>query len=218
MLLQRGQELLGVGVDPEVEHLEAGPFEHHSHEVLADVVDVALDGADDHRADRRRTGLGQERAQDRHPALHRVGGEEHLGDEQDTVPEVDADDAHAFDERIVQDALRFPPALEQDVRAFLDLFPQAVVEIVVHLPDELVVGQRAQIEFLLFVCTVFAIEMFTLHGGGSSVAFRWIEPRAHCTAFDAAARGAQTNSTRSRVWRDRDTGLPNCDSRPRQLA
>ena len=106
----------------------------------------------------------------RHPALHRVGGEEHLGDEENPVPEVDADDAHAFDERVVEDPLRRPSAFQQDVRAFLDLFLQAVVEIVVHLRDELVVGQRPEIEFFLFACTVFAIELVTLHGGGSSVA------------------------------------------------
>ena len=172
MLLERGQELVRVGVDAEVDDLEAGAFEHHPHQVLADVVDVALDGADDHLADRGRAGLGEQRAQDRHPALHRVGGEEDLGDEENPVPEVDADDAHAFDERVVEDPLRHPSAFQQDVRAFLDLFLQTVVEIVVHLRDELVVGQRPEIEFFLFACTVFAIELFTLHGGGSSAASR----------------------------------------------
>ena len=176
-------------------------------------MDVALDGADDHLADGRRPGLGQERAEDRHPALHhRVGGEEHLGDEQDAVPEVDPDDAHAFDERIVQNALGHPSALQQDVRAFLDLFLQAVIEIVVHLPDELVVGQRPEIELFLFLaCPVSAIELFTLHGGNSSAASRWNEQRARVPS--AAARGAQTISPRSAVWRDGDAVLPNCDSR-----
>ena len=40
-----------------------------------------------------------------------------------------------------------------------------------HLRDEFVVGQRPKVKLLLFTCTVFAIELFTLHGGGSSVAF-----------------------------------------------
>ena len=49
---------------PEVEHLEAGALEHHRDQVLADVVDVALDRADDDLADRLRAGLGEERPED----------------------------------------------------------------------------------------------------------------------------------------------------------
>ena len=58
MLLEGGHELLGVGVDAEIVNLEAGALEHHRHEVLADVVDVALDGADDDLANRLGPGLG----------------------------------------------------------------------------------------------------------------------------------------------------------------
>ena len=109
VLLERGDELVGVGVDAEVEHLEPGAFEHHRDEVLADVVDVALDRADDDLADRLRAGLGEQRPQDRHAGLHRVRGEQHLGDEQDPVAEVDADDPHALDERVVEDLRRVQP-------------------------------------------------------------------------------------------------------------
>ena len=42
------------------------------------------------------------------PGLHRVGGEQHLGHEQDAVAEVDADDAHALDERLVEHVVRRP--------------------------------------------------------------------------------------------------------------
>ena len=93
VLLERIQILLDGAVDAEVDHLEAGALHHHRDQVLADVVDVALDRADHHLADRRRPGLGEQRAQDRHAALHRVGGEQHLGHEQDAVAKVDADDA-----------------------------------------------------------------------------------------------------------------------------
>src|SRR6476660_9735720 len=64
--LERGDELLGIGVDAEVEDLEAGALEHHPDEVLADVVDVALDRADDDLADRLGPRLGQERPEDPH--------------------------------------------------------------------------------------------------------------------------------------------------------
>ena len=136
---------------PEVEHLEPGALEHHADEVLADVVDVALDGADHDLADRLGAGLGEERPQDRHAGLHRVRGEQHLGDEQDPVAEVDADDLHAGNQRVVENPRRFPAAPEQDVRALDDLVGHAVVEVVLHLLDELVVLQRREIDFLVVV-------------------------------------------------------------------
>ena len=150
MLLERGEVLLDRVVDAEVDHLEAGALEHHRDQVLADVVDVALDRADHDLADRLDAGLGEERAQDRHPALHRIRGEQHLGHEQDAVAEIDADDAHALDEGVVQDALGRPAALEEDVRRLLDLGLEAVVHVVVHLLGELGVVERLEVE--LFLC------------------------------------------------------------------
>ena len=143
MLLERGDELVGVGVDAEVEDLEAGALEHHPDEVLADVVDVALDRPDDDLADRLRAGLGEQRPEDLHAGLHRVRGEQDLGHEQDAVAEVDADDPHARDERVVEDLRRAEAAPEQDVRPLDDLGLHAVVEVVVHLLDELVVARAA---------------------------------------------------------------------------
>jgi hypothetical protein len=87
-------------------------FHHHRDQVLADVVDVALHRADHHLADRLDAGFREQRAQDLHPALHRVGGEQHFRYEQDAVAEVDADDAHAFDQRVVQHPLG-PPAADR---------------------------------------------------------------------------------------------------------
>ena len=103
VLLERVDELVGVGVDAEVDDLEAGALEHHPDEVLADVVDVALDRPDDDLADRLGAGLGEQRAKDLHAGLHRVRGEQDLGHEQDAVAEVDADDLHAGHERVVED-------------------------------------------------------------------------------------------------------------------
>ena len=77
-------------------------------QVLPDVVDVALHGADHDRAHPLGAGLGQQRAKDLHPGLHRVRGQQHLGDEQDAVAEVDADDPHPLDEGLVQHPVGAP--------------------------------------------------------------------------------------------------------------
>ena len=137
----RVQIILDRIVDAEVDDVEAGAFHHHADEVLADVVDVALDGADDHLALLGRAGGGEQRAQDEHAGLHRVGRQQHFRHEQDAVAEILADDAHAFDQRLGQHLVGHPAALEQDVGAFLDLFLQAVIEVVVHLLHEFVVGK-----------------------------------------------------------------------------
>jgi hypothetical protein len=113
--LQRFQIFLDRVVDAEVDDVEAGAFHHHADEVLADVVDVALDGADHHLADASARRWRRAAAQDRHAGLHRVGRQQHLRHEQDAVAEVGADDAHAFDQRLGQHLVGHPAAFEQDV-------------------------------------------------------------------------------------------------------
>ena len=49
------------------------------------------------------------------------------------------------------------PALEQDVRALDDLVGEPVVEVVVHLRDELVVVQGLQIEVVVAIDALFRI-------------------------------------------------------------
>ncbi len=149
MLLERIQILLDGAVDAEVDHVEPRALHHHGHQVLADVVDVALDRADHHLADARRPGLGEQRAQNRHAALHGIRGEQHFRHEQDAVAKVDADDGHAADQRLGQHVVRGPAALEQDPHALFDLFLEAVVEVVVHLLDQLVVIERAQVQIVV---------------------------------------------------------------------
>src|ERR1700728_2561553 len=106
-------------------------------------------GADDDLADRLNAGLGQQRAQNLHAALHRVGRQQHLGDEQDAVAEIDADDAHAFHQRIGQHLLRGPAPSEKDAGGLLALLLEAVVKIVVHLFRQLLIVQAVEIKFLV---------------------------------------------------------------------
>ncbi len=148
MLLDRLQIVLDRVVDPDIDHLEPGAFHHHRDEVLADVVDVALDGADHHLADLRRAGFGKQRPEDEHAGLHGVGGEQHFRHEQDAVAEIDADDPHALDQRLGQHVVGRPFPAEQDVHALLDLLLHPVIEVVLHLLDEFLVIERVKVEFV----------------------------------------------------------------------
>ena len=162
MFFQRVQIIFHRIVNAEVDDFKAGAFHHHRHQVFADVVDVAFHRADDHFADRFGAGLRQQRAQNFHPAFHRVGRHQHFRDEQNAVAKINADDAHAFHQRFVQNFGGGPAALQQNVGAFNDLFAQAVVEIIVHLFDQFVVGQRAQVQ--IFVGVIRARFCGFVHG------------------------------------------------------
>ena len=74
-------ELLRGHVDAQVNDLEAAAFEQRGDQVLADVVQIAFDGADGDAADRLVAAGGQERADEFERGLHRAGGDEQLGHE-----------------------------------------------------------------------------------------------------------------------------------------
>ena len=56
---------------------------------------------------------------------------------------------HAADQGLGQHVVGLPAALEQDVHALDDLLLEAVVEVVLHLLDELLVVERAQVEVVV---------------------------------------------------------------------
>ena len=89
----------------------------------------------------------EQRAQDGHAGLHRIGGEQHFRHEQDAVAEIDADDAHALDQTFGQGLVGGPAALEQDMDALFDLFLEAVIEVVVNLLGQFLVVQGPEVEF-----------------------------------------------------------------------
>ena len=47
MLFEGGKEFVGVGVDTQIDDFKSGSFKHHRHKIFANVVNVALDRADD---------------------------------------------------------------------------------------------------------------------------------------------------------------------------
>src|SRR4029079_16881739 len=187
---QRVQELVSVGVDAEVDDLEPGALEHHPAKILADVVYVARDRADDDLAHGLCAGLGEERPKDRHPGLHRVRGEKDLGHEQDAVAEVDAHDLHAGDERVVEDLRGAEAAAEEDRRPLHDLVLHAVIEVVVHLLDELVVGQGVEIDVLEIVRhgVELRIASVAMWGGVATVGFHIVERCGMMELSDSESR------------------------------
>ncbi len=141
-------------VDTQIDDFKTGTFHHHRHKVLADVVDVAFDGADDHLADTWCAGFGQKRLEDRHATLHRVRSQKYLWHKQDAVSEVISDDGHTAHKRFGQDIIRFPTALQQDVHGLFDLFLETVIEIVEHLLDQFLVIEIREDDIVFFVSHV----------------------------------------------------------------
>ena len=96
----------GRDVHAEVDDLDVGALPHHPDEVLADVVEVALDRADDRRVRRLEAGLREERLEQQEALLHGPGRDQHLGDEDLVALEALADDRHARDEAVLDDPAR----------------------------------------------------------------------------------------------------------------
>ena len=137
MFLHRTDELLRIHVDAQVHYLEPGSLHHHRHQVLADVVDIALHRPDDERADLRRAGLYQQRAQDLHAGLHRLGGHEHFGHEEYPVAEVRTYDVHAGHERPGQNLVGRQAAPQQFLDRGHNFGRQSIVQVVLDLQDDL---------------------------------------------------------------------------------
>ena len=106
VLVDRRDELLRGHLHAEVDHLEAGALEHDVDEVLADVVDVALDRAHQELADGLHAGLGEQRPQPLHRAGHRATRDQHLGDEEVAALEPRPDLLERGDEGVEEQRLR----------------------------------------------------------------------------------------------------------------
>ena len=103
VLPDRGDEGLRAHARPQVDDREAGALQEHADEVLADVVQVALDGADDDGAHAGLLAGGHVRAQQVEAGLHDAGGQQHLGDEALALAHALPDHLHAGQQRLVED-------------------------------------------------------------------------------------------------------------------
>src|ERR1700722_7670178 len=106
MLADRGYELLRCYLHAQVDHLEAGPFEHDVHQVLADVVHIALDRAHHDLADGLGASLGQQRPQDLQRGRHRLARDQHFWHEEIAAFEPGTDLFERGDQRLIEQGLR----------------------------------------------------------------------------------------------------------------
>ena len=76
-----GDEVFRRDVGAEIDDLESAALEHGGDDVLANVVQVAFDGADDDADRHLLAGGGEQRLEQFHGALHGAAGEQELGNE-----------------------------------------------------------------------------------------------------------------------------------------
>ncbi len=106
MLSDGLNELLRRYIDAQVHNPEAGAFHHHGHQVLADVMQVALNGADEEYLGSLRLALGQQGLEYAQASVHRPGGNKYLGNVDLVLLEALGDDGHAGDEPLLDNLAR----------------------------------------------------------------------------------------------------------------
>ena len=143
MLLDPSDELLRSCLHADVDDLEARTLEHDVDEVLADVVDVALDRAHEEGADGLGAGLSKERAQHVECAAHGLTSDEHLRHEEVAALETGADLFKRRDERVEQDLRRRESICEALVGELENAGGVAHHGLVVQALEDLVVGHAA---------------------------------------------------------------------------
>ena len=102
-LLGRRDQLVDAHLDPEVDHLVPVVGQDDVDQVLPDVVDVALDGGQDHRPFAALVRLLHVGLEEGHRRLHRLGRLQHEGELHLARGEALADDLHPFEQDVVDD-------------------------------------------------------------------------------------------------------------------
>src|SRR6266568_576753 len=123
--------------------MEPGALEHDVHQVLPDVVDVALDRAHDDLADGLRTGLGEQWPQHLQRAGHRLARDEHFRDEEVAALEPGADFLQRRDQRVVEQVFRAEPHPQAGVGEVKDRGRVAHQGVIVKLLEKLFLGHAA---------------------------------------------------------------------------
>ena len=83
------------------------------------------------------------------PAFMALAASSTSRNEEDAVAEVDPDDAHPFDQGVVEDFVGGPASVQQNAGALVDLLVEPVVEVVVHLSGQVFVAQRVEVDLVV---------------------------------------------------------------------
>ena len=105
LLLSGLNEGLGGDVGAQVNNFQALAFQHHLDQVLADVVQVALDGADADAAGGLHALSSQQGLEQSGALAHSAGSNQNFGNEHFVVLELFADDVHAVQQTLFQNGL-----------------------------------------------------------------------------------------------------------------
>ena len=158
MLLDCLEIVLNGVINAQIENLKTGAFQHHTDEVFANIVYITLNSANHHATHRFSARLGEQGPQYRHTAFHRVGRHQNFRYKENPIAKINAHDTHALNQGIGQHFIGTPTSLKQDVGALLNLFFEAIIEIVMHLFDQFFVRQSAQVQI---------VRLFVTHQDGS---------------------------------------------------
>ncbi len=145
MFLNRFKIIFDRVIDTQIKYLKSGTLEHHPNQILTNIMNIALHRTDNDFPNGLGTGLSQQRSKNSHTAFHCVRRHQHLRDEQNTVSKIDTHNTHTLYQSFSQHLIGRPTPLEQDIRTFFDLLLEPIVEIVVHLLNELFIRKTAQI-------------------------------------------------------------------------
>ena len=155
--------------DAEIDHLEIVTLQHDADDVLADVVDVALDGGEHDLAgvlaavaldagfEIIRLLLFHERHQPGHRLLHHAGGFHHLRQEHLAVAEQVADDIHAVHQGTLNDVQRARHGEARGLGVLVDIFGDAVHQSMAEPPLDrpLAPGEILFLHFLALAAEFF---------------------------------------------------------------
>ncbi len=102
----RVNEDIGCDIVAEIDDLESGAFEHDADEVLADIVQITLDGADHDLAVRRHLSSEEQRLQEVDAGVHGPRCKEQLGQEDLVRAEALAHHVHPGHQPVIEDLRR----------------------------------------------------------------------------------------------------------------
>ena len=126
MFFHRVDELVFRRIHAQVVNHKARAAQHHDAQIFADIVQIALDRAHDHRADGVDARRGQNGFDMRHPGFHRARTRQHLGHKNKILPKLDPHDAHARDQAVVHNLQRAHAVVQCFSRQMIHIEMRAV--------------------------------------------------------------------------------------------